>query len=75
MTDEVENSPERNRRAAWVIAVGLLLVLLAALAPGILEEAEREQDRQTRVCKMAKVMAGEDPSAAELICSRAGWQR
>lgn len=53
------------------VVLGLLAILII---PSISGENERARQREIRVCEMAKVLAGEDPAVAELLCAES-WKR
>lgn len=57
----------------WAV-LGIALILLAIVIPGLSAENERQRRSEIRVCEMSKVMAGTDVETAELLCAR-GWER
>jgi hypothetical protein len=78
--DEEGVMTETKARPYWypvaaVAAVMALALLALWLIPGLAAESERKDRVETQRCEMAHVRDGASLSVAELMCSRAGWQR
>lgn len=71
---------ETKPRPMWypVAALGAAMALAALLLwilPGMAAEAERKDRQEVEQCELMQVRDGASLSVAELMCSRAGWQR
>lgn len=73
-TAPAPREPRRVSHGHVLAAIALGILLLIALMPGILREAQADRDRQIRVCELSKTMAGATPVVAELLCARE-WER